>query len=384
MRVAFYAPLKPPTAAVPSGDRQMARTLMAALAASGHDVELASRFRSRDGAGDPDRQRRLAGLGRRLAERLIRRYGTMPPRRRPAAWFTYHLYHKAPDWLGPRVAGALGIPYLVAEASFAPKRENGAWALGHAAVREAIRRADAIIGLNSHDMTCVARLVADPERLHAFRPFADVAPFAAAAEARTAHRAGLVSALNLDPAAVILLAVAMMRPGDKLASYRLLGSALAPLAGAPWQLVVVGDGSARDDVRSALAPLGAERVRFAGERAGADLPRFYAAADVCVWPAVNEAYGVSLLEAQAAGVPVVAGRVGGVGDIVRDGETGLLVAPGDPAGFGAAVHSLLRAPDVRARFSAAARRITARDHTIEAAARRLDRILAEAVAGVAA
>jgi glycosyltransferase involved in cell wall biosynthesis len=384
MRVAFYAPLKAPTSAVPSGDRQMARALIAALAACGHEVELASTFRSRDGAGDPARQRRVARLGGRLAERLVRRYRGLAPARRPAAWFTYHLYHKAPDWLGPPVADALRIPYLVAEASFAPKQEGGRWALGHAAARRAIRRADAIIGLNSHDARCVAPLLADPRRLHAFRPFADTAPFAAAAEERAAHRAWLTRALALDPGAAILLAVAMMRPGDKLASYRLLGRALSRVADGPWQLVVVGDGPARAEARAALAPLGAARLRFAGERPPGDLPRFYAAADICVWPGVNEAYGVSLLEAQAAGLPVIAGRNGGIGDIVRDDETGRLVPVGDEAAFGDAVAQLLRAPEVRARFSAAALRTAARDHSLAAAARRLDRLLADVVAGVAA
>ena len=52
MRVMFYAPLKPPTHPVPSGDRRIARLLMRAIEAAGHSVELATRFRSRDGSGD--------------------------------------------------------------------------------------------------------------------------------------------------------------------------------------------------------------------------------------------------------------------------------------------------------------------------------------------
>src|SRR5688572_28809812 len=111
MRVAFYAPLKPPDHPVPSGDRRMARLLIEGLRAGGHEVELACRFRSREGAGDRERQRRIAELGARLAEGLIRRYRRRPKERRPQAWFTYHLYYKAPDHLGPRIADALGIPY---------------------------------------------------------------------------------------------------------------------------------------------------------------------------------------------------------------------------------------------------------------------------------
>jgi hypothetical protein len=138
MRIAAYAPLKPPSHPVPSGDRRVARLIGRALELAGHDVEWPSRFRSRDGSGDRQRQLRLATMGHRLADRLIRRFETRPAALRPQAWLTYHLYYKAPDHLGPAVAGALGIPYLVAEASVAAKRAGGPWDLGHRATLAAL------------------------------------------------------------------------------------------------------------------------------------------------------------------------------------------------------------------------------------------------------
>jgi glycosyltransferase involved in cell wall biosynthesis len=384
MRIAFYAPLKPAASNIPSGDRQMARALIAALALSGHEVDIASVFRTRDGAGDANRQRRLAHLGAGLARRLVRRYERLAGRERPSAWLTYHVYHKAPDWLGPTVAGALGIPYLIAEASFAPKQQGGPWAIGHAAAADAIRRADAVLGLNSRDAVCVRPLLADPARLHSFRPFTDIGPFAAAVRLRDRHRAQLASELSFDRDDPILLAVAMMRPGDKLASFRVLGEALGRLLGERWRLVVAGDGPARPQVAEALARLGQDRVRFVGEQPLDRLAGHYAAADMQVWPAINEAFGIALIEAQAAGLPVVAGNVGGVGDIVRDGETGLLVPAGDSGAFARAVQTLLRAPDLRLRMAAAARRTAARDHGLEVPARRLNDILGALVEGVAA
>ncbi|MGE0745093.1 MAG: glycosyltransferase family 1 protein, partial [Rhodospirillales bacterium] len=231
MRVAFYAPMKPPDDPVPSGDRTMARQMVAALRLAGHAVTLASRLRSRDGNGDPARQARLAALGARLADRLARRLRRRPP----DAWFTYHVYHKAPDWIGPAVSRALGIPYVIAEASVAGKRADGPWATGYAGAAAAIRAADAVIGLNSRDAPGVLRLIGRDDRLHLLRPFADVAPFAAAAAERDRHRAALADRHGLDPSRPWLLAVAMMRPGDKLASYRVLAGALAGLGGAPWQ-----------------------------------------------------------------------------------------------------------------------------------------------------
>ena len=125
MRIAFYAPLKPPDHPVPSGDRRVARLLLDALRAAGHQPFVASRLRSYDGDGDPARQSRLAELGAASARRLLRGW-RRDPAAAPDLWFTYHLYYKAPDWLGPAISTALGIPYVVAEASSAPKTGRGA------------------------------------------------------------------------------------------------------------------------------------------------------------------------------------------------------------------------------------------------------------------
>jgi hypothetical protein len=379
MRIAFYAPLKPPTHPVPSGDRRMARLLMAALSRANHRVELASRFRSRDGVGDPERQQALAELGRHMAARLVRQYQTRPDAERPELWFTYHLYYKAPDWLGPSVATALDIPYVVAEASHANKRAAGAWAIGHAGAAEGIRRAEAIISLNPNDMVGLAGVTDRDALLVMLKPFLDGADFSAAANRRTELRTDLAKRFGLNLGAPWLLTVAMMREGDKLASYQVLGSALSALRDRPWQLLVVGDGPARAAVEQALGGLGRGRVHFAGARLPEELPGFYAPADLLVWPAINEAYGMALIEAQAAGVPVVAGAAGGVPTIVANERTGLLTPPGDAAAFAAAVRVLLDDSERRREMGETARELVAEDHDIGAAARILDRTMQDAV-----
>ncbi|HEY1794478.1 MAG TPA: glycosyltransferase family 4 protein [Stellaceae bacterium] len=357
MRIAFYAPLKHPDHPVPSGDRQIARLLIAALRRAGHEVTLASRLCLYDGAGDPERQRLLAARAARTAERLVRRWRAEPA---PDLWFTYHLYYKAPDHLGPAVCDALGIPYVVAEASLAGKRAIGPWGESHRAVEHALRRADAVIGLNSADRAGVLPALADPGRWVTLAPFIDT----------RAYRAG---ARVAGPAR--LIAVAMMRPGDKLASYQVLGTSLTRLLDLDWVLEVVGDGLARDEVAAALAPLGG-RVTWRGALPSPQVAARLAEADICVWPAINEAFGLALVEAQASGLPVVAGNSGGVGDIVADGTTGMLVPAGDAEAFAEAVRGLILDPGRRAAMGATARDKALREHDIGAAADRLGAVIA--------
>jgi glycosyltransferase involved in cell wall biosynthesis len=376
--VAFYAPLKPPDHTVPSGDRRMARALIAALALGGHPVALASRLRSYDRTGDPVRQRRIEGLGGRVADQLLRVYRRTLAARLPRAWLTYHAYHKSPDWIGPRVTAALGIPYLLAETSFAPKQEDGPWANGHAATVQAIRGADVVLAMTEVDAECLAPLVMPPAELRPLRPFIDPAPYRAARAERQHHRGALARRFDLDQQRPWLLAVAMMREDVKRESYGLLARALAHLDALPWQLLVVGDGPARPAVEAMLRSLGKDRVRFAGLIPEEALAPVYAAVDLYVWPAVREAYGIALLEAQAAGVPVVAGREGGVAEVVADGQGGILTPPRDPSAFAHAVQGLLERPERRHAMAEAAARFVSAERSIERAAAELSAALAAA------
>jgi glycosyltransferase involved in cell wall biosynthesis len=366
MKVAFYAPLKAVDHPVPSGDRQMGRALLDALRAGGHDAFVASRFRTFDRHGDPARQLRLKELGQRLAARLVARFERVGVR--PAVWFTYHLHHKAPDWLGPVVSAALDIPYVIAEASISEKQADGPWSVGYAGSVAAVRTAAATVFLNPADLRGIGTLRGPARADERMLPFLDVDAFSRPPSASAGDAQQVRGRRRL-------VTVAMMRPGAKLASYRLLAAALAQVPSPAWELVVVGDGQARAEVEAAFASFDAGRIRLVGFQSTPRLVEWLRASDLFLWPAIDEAFGMALLEAQACGVPVVAGDGIGVGAVVADGRTGLLVPPGDAKAFADAVRLLLSDDGRRRRMASEAALYARTRHGLPAAASRLDALL---------
>ena len=103
------------------------------------------------------------------------------------------------------------------------------------------------------------------------------------------------------------------------------------------RLVLVGDGPARESLERQFAGL---PVNFMGYLRGERLSKAYASADIFVFPSRLETFGLVVTEAMAAGLPVVASRVGGVADVVREGDTGYTFAVGDTAGLIDGVRSI--------------------------------------------
>jgi hypothetical protein len=327
MRVAFYAPLKAPDHSRPSGDRLIGRMLVEALQRHGHRIEIASRFRSLDLTGSARRQARLSRYGAWLAAKLVRHCLLVPPEERPQIWLTYHLYAKAPDWLGPTVAAALAIPYVVVEASVSAKHADGPYAGGHQAVIAALGQAALVLSINPKDAAGIATHLATPARQSSVAPFIDGTLFRQARDISQACRAELAAAYGLDTRQPWLITVAMMRPGDKLASYRLLAETLERLLAKPWQLLIIGDGDARPQVEAMMKRV-QPGVFFLGERSRPEIAKAMGASDVFIWPAVNEAIGMVLIEAQAAGLPVLTADRPGIAAVVVNGKTGVLCEEG--------------------------------------------------------
>ena len=131
----------------------------------------------------------------------------------------------------------------------------------------------------------------------------------------------------------------------------------------PFRLRLVGDGPERARLAHSVGAAALNgKVELAGGRTHDELPAEYQAADLVVVPSVADRSGDRdglpnvVLEAMASGKPVVASRVGAIAAAVEDGETGLLVPPGDPDLLSAAIDRLAAAPELRERLGSAARR----------------------------
>ena len=331
----------------------MARLLMSALAAAGYDAYLASRLRQRaTSSSEPELQR--------VSDAATLEMARLTAASRPDLWFTYHNYYRCPDLLGPMASKAFDVPYVIAEASYARKRDGDEWSMWQAAAMRAVSQANCVFCLTE----------ADREGLNAWEGrlpmLVDLPPFvdAPALQSSTAAHRGSIA----------LITVAMMRPGVKIDSYRFLAQALEAMTETRWHLTIVGDGPARAEVEGFFAPL-VPRVTFVGE-----LPRDSAAAmmtdsDVFCWPGFGEAYGMVYLEAQACGVPVVALESGGVSSAMRPGETGLLIADRTPQAYAAGIDRLVADRLLRAQMSRAAVRFARGERSVQNAAARLSTAL---------
>lgn len=152
---------------------------------------------------------------------------------------------------------------------------------------------------------------------------------------------------------------------------RFFAEALVRLAGQRFLAVIAGDGPEREAIERILAAGGvAEQVRILGSVPNTGMPDIYRAADISVLPSLMEATSITGLESMATALPLVGTRVGGIPDLIDEGETGLLVPARDPGAMAQAIARLLTDADVRKRMGRNGRAKVERAFTWEVIARR--------------
>lgn len=177
--------------------------------------------------------------------------------------------------------------------------------------------------------------------------------------------------LGLPARARVIISVGRL---SRVKGHRVLLEALAELVPAGGEssgrgdlhLLLVGEGPERGALAKQARSLGlAERVHFAGRRDREEVAALLHIAAVFVLPSYYEGFGIAVLEAQAAGVPVVASDVGGVREVLAGGRTGLLVPAGDPRALARAVGRVLEDRALARRLARAARKRVTEEFTVE-------------------
>lgn len=264
-----------------------------------------------------------------------------------------------PGLAAARIAGSAAL-YTVHGWACHQGRGSLAMSAARAFERTIAHGADVLICVSQADLAVGLRFgLVNPERSRVIANGVDPAR-CDASERRQEQR----SQLGLSPRsqAIGLVGRLTHQKGQRL----LLNAAPGILARHPEaRFVLVGDGEDRELLTALAAHHGlADRVLFAGPRL--DVPALMAALDVFVLPSYWEGMPISLLEAMAAGKPVIASRVNGSAEAIADGKTGLLVPPGDAPALGAAICRILGDPALAARIGEAARReVNERYHVVD-------------------
>ena len=234
-----------------------------------------------------------------------------------------------------RILGKLaGVPVIIAHEHWSSKSQREVWV-----DRLLYRLSDRILVPSEASKRMVMEMEGIPDRhLHVIYNGIDRAQFA-----QRSDRAETRYELGISDSTQVIGTVG--RLSAEKGGVDLLIRAVAHLRNEHPQvrLVIVGDGPLRQGLEEVAARLG-EDVIFTGTRT--DVARLLNAMDVFVLPSLHEAFPIAILEAMAVRLPVVATRVGGVPEVIRDGATGLLVPPNDEHALHSALHRLLTEPQL--------------------------------------
>ena len=266
----------------------------------------------------------------------------------------------------PLVASLRGMDLLVRDdIGYGLRRDAGYRAAVNGLLRRATRTVYATEFMRREGIAAGA----PPARTRVVRKGVDLQRFRPAAD-----RAAAARTLGFEPP--MMLAVGGLGPRK---GYRDLLDALGSLDSFQWTLALCGEGSERRALEDRARSLGMEsRVRFCGWISRERIADYFAAADIFVHPALVEAAGNVILEAQAAGCAVIATDSGGPAEYIVEGETGRTVQPANPAALADALRFMLEDDIRRARQSRQARLSAETNYDYARMIRDLTAIYAEA------
>ena len=257
------------------------------------------------------------------------------------------------------IASARGLPLDDSTIRWIRELEGRAFLEADAVISVDLAHAEYVRGFGRPDPIHVIPNFVDTRRYH---PAVPSTPFPDRIEALVAQRHVLFCPRRLVPKNGVSVAIRAMRLLEDLGSH--------------YALVVAGDGQERRQLEILVADLNLQRaVHFLGSVPAPSMPGLYRRSDVIVVPSVpslgvEEATSISALEGQACARPVIASNLGGLREIIQEGETGLLLPPGDAAAIAEAVERVTADPYLASHLAAAGARHVQDRHSHVAGARR--------------
>ncbi len=366
-QIAYYAPLKPPDHPIPSGDRQMARMLLAALNKAGYDARLASRYISYSKRPNEEYLEGRKNGALEEAQLLLNQW--RKDDYRPDLWFCYHPYDKSPDWLGMEICTELNIPMVTAEPCKTGQGPNGEWVPWRKEAQLGISMADMNIVMTHSDEAYLHSFIAK-EKIVWMPPFVDVEMLRSASVMKN----GLVVEEQWKGGRRLLCA-GMMRPGAKMDSYRMLAASLKKLQAEDWSLVIVGGGPGEKEVRRLFDWDHGSRVNILGEVSSEEVLLLMEHAQVLSWPGCREAYGMVYLEAASRGCVSVGIRNLGVPLVVEHQLSGLLASPPDITTYTDCLKQIIRDDDLLNKLSDGAKTFISGERSGETTGMKLKQII---------
>ena len=354
MRIVIFEPPDPAPDPPPFGESRLVAGVEAALRSRHHDV---TRVHGRDAASSVSHADEVA--------RLVAACQSDAP---PDIWISCRVSDESADDLGPTVSGALGIPYVLLQ----PRAGDDSGP----AIRNACAGADGIVIFSSGRAGSIGRYLTErPERLVTLSPFVDMRRVAGEIRNQPNHRATWATKLRLSREMPWIIAAGPMTTERHLESFRTIAQAMSSLSNLAWNLVVAGSGSQSKSVADLFRHLPRARYRQVPVATEDELFVLLLAGDLFLWPSVDEDYAITALEAQAAGLPVVAAKSSGMLDVVANEHTGMLVKAGNIPSISNAVSFLLRHPEFRRGYCQRGPEWVAKNFDLRVVARELDATL---------
>jgi len=219
-------------------------------------------------------------------------------------------------------------------------------------LRRALAQADATIVFASAQAEAFRQLLPEQDdRLVLLPPFIETTRLAAMVRRRATFRAALALQHRIRPDVPWLVAAGPMSTDAHLASLQVVARTAVLASTLEWQLIVAGAGPRRAEVEGLFRAAPRRLDRHVALATAEDLTAVLVSGDVFLWPFADGAFSPAVLQAQAAGLPVVGPRNSAMLDIVADGQTGMLTKPNNAASFTNAVTFLVRHGDFRRTFA---------------------------------